>query len=144
MISSTPTDGMETRATSGVRTSRLLMGLGAVLGLALFLHPSPLKIAVGLGIIGLFVAVPLMAHAVTPSRVDINGVTLGFGRRAQWKDLRDIQVIKQVRAGQAVNYRFVLTFVGATARFGLNQIENGREVVTFIERATRRILLPRG
>ena len=90
----------------------------------------------------MFWGLPAWLYAVWPRSVDEQGITLGFGRRFLWSDLKDVRVIAQKRGARTVNYRFELRFNGGTARFGYNQTVNAKEVIAFMERILKRPLLP--
>src|SRR4051812_18818606 len=59
---------------------------------------------------GLTALVALGVYAVIPKSLDGEGVSMPFGRRFLWRDLKDIQIIGQVRYGRTFGYRYVFVF----------------------------------
>jgi hypothetical protein len=108
--------------------------------------PNRVNLIVGLIGLLLFAMLPFL-YLLRLRRVDREGASLNSGRRYLWRDLKDIKVIRQLRYGQVVGYRFVFTFGGerrGKLRFATAGLAEPLEVIGFIERVLGRRLLPGG
>lgn len=128
------------KPSGAVATARVvLLGLFTLLALPLVFDRGAFVFAL------LLLALPYgfvaWLHAVTPRSADVEGLTMGFGKRLLWKELMDVQVIRQELHGATVNHRLVMRFPNGVARFGIAQCENGWEALAFIERTLGRKLL---
>jgi hypothetical protein len=135
-------DAISVKMVRGVWIARAMLVLLGLSSLCLITRPDAMHIFAGLCVLGTFWGIPAWVHGVWPQKLDEQGVTVGYGRRFLWSDLKDIRVIAQKRGATTVNYRFELKFKSGQARFGYNQTANAKEVLAFLESKAGRPLLP--